>query len=124
MSKKQLMDEYSKEIEVNNQEEALNLFGPGDRHLRAIEKATGVRCILRGTRLQITGDERAVAMTADVLMKLLDRARGGSRIEMSDINFGLMLIEDNSAKGCGDLDLREVMFDSQGRAVRAKSPLQ
>jgi len=122
--KKQIMDEYTQEIEVNNQEEALNLFGPGDRHLRAIERAMGVRCVLRGNRLQIIGEEHAVAMTADVLMKLLDRARGGTRIEMSDINFGLMLIEDNAAKSSGDLDLREVMFDSQGRGVRAKSPVQ
>ena len=112
------------ELEINSQEEALNLFGQGDKHLRTIERETGVRCVLRDNQLRVTGPDSVVPQVGALLTRLLDRARNGARVEASDVSFGLMLIQDGAATEPDALDLSEVILDGRGRPVKPRSPAQ
>jgi phosphate starvation-inducible PhoH-like protein len=63
----------------------LSLFGPRDQHLRKIRSALGVAISARGDRLQIEGDEQAVAQATAVLEQLKGLADRQGDISSYDV---------------------------------------
>ena len=57
------------------------LFGPGDKHLRRIRDAFGVRISARNSLVRITGDSVAVAKAAAALEQLQETLRGRAIID-------------------------------------------
>ena len=111
-------------LEINGTEEALNLFGRGDRNLRAVEKATGVRCVLRGRRLAVTGPADKVAPVGELLTRLLRQARENGPVPASDVSFALMMLADGVAQA-GAEDTGDIAFiDNRGRSVKPRTPAQ
>ena len=112
------------ELEIDNQEEAVNLFGQGDRNLRTIERETGVRLTLRDGRLKVSGPPDQVPAVGDMLGRLLEQVRGGNPVQPSDVKFGLMLIQDGLGASQGGLDMPEILVDGRGRPVKPRTPAQ
>ncbi len=57
------------------------LFGPGDKHLRRIRDAFGVRISARNSQVRIVGDSVAVAKAAAALERLQETLRGRGLID-------------------------------------------
>lgn len=107
-------------VEVAGQEEAMNLFGNRDEHLKFIERETGAQISHRSGALTITGP--GAGDIADMMRGLLEKVRGGMRIEKSDIRYSLMLLDDDSPDKTGDADL--ALTNGLGRPIRPRSPMQ
>ena len=65
-------------VTLEHPHEAVQLFGPADRHLKMIREALGVQIFARGGKVKLTGSARSVAHAAAVL-EALQRAIRHSR---------------------------------------------
>ena len=57
-------------VTLNDNDEALHLFGSRDQHLRTIRDALGVRIVARGESVQIEGDDVPVGYAERVFEQL------------------------------------------------------
>jgi phosphate starvation-inducible PhoH-like protein len=72
-------------ISVVDSKTLLTLFGPRDQYLRKIRSALGVTISARGDRLQIEGDEQAVAQATTVLEQLKSIAQRQGEVSSYDV---------------------------------------
>lgn len=63
---------YSADVEVTEPDLLLRLSGPGEAHLRALERELDVSMGLRGSTIRIQGSEAAVPLVQRVLAQLLE----------------------------------------------------
>lgn len=68
-----------KVINLKSQDQSLELFGPGDKNLRAIRDIAEVKITARNSKITISGSERNVTFAVEVIdrmqKKLLDRGQ-------------------------------------------------
>ena len=57
-------------IQLDSTDKQLELFGPADGHLRLLRKSLGVQIAARGSNLIITGQEKDVNRTAEIIDKM------------------------------------------------------
>ncbi|GAG98385.1 unnamed protein product, partial [marine sediment metagenome] len=57
-------------IQLDSTDKQLELFGPADSHLRLLRKSLGVQIAARGSNLIITGQEKDVNRTAEIIDKM------------------------------------------------------
>jgi phosphate starvation-inducible PhoH-like protein len=67
-------------IQVASHEEAMTLFGLGDRNLKLLREAFNVQVTGRGTTLRLTGAREPVEKVAGLLNDLVSRFRSGAKI--------------------------------------------
>jgi phosphate starvation-inducible PhoH-like protein len=72
-------------ISVVDSKMLLTLFGPRDQYLRKIRSALGVTISARGDRVQIEGDEQAVAQATTVLEQLKGVAQRQGEVSSHDV---------------------------------------
>jgi phosphate starvation-inducible protein PhoH and related proteins len=62
------------------------VFGPGDRSLKLVRDALGVRMVTRGSTLKLIGDRAVVLQARDVLRALHDAAKSGAPLNRQQIH--------------------------------------
>jgi phosphate starvation-inducible PhoH-like protein len=67
-------------IQVASPEEAMALFGPGDRNLKILRDAFKVQLTGRGTTLRLSGEKEPLEKVAGLLNGLVSLHRSGARI--------------------------------------------
>ncbi len=107
-------------ITVANQEEAMNLFGKSDEHVKFIEKETGVHVSHRSGVLTITG--KGAAGIGEMIGNLLEQVRKGMQVEKSDIRYSLMLLQEEGAGKKVEADIK--LTNGLGRPIRPRTPKQ
>jgi len=82
------LDQPSKEVvlEFPDNRLLIDLCGPYDSHLTAVESALEVQIIRRGNVLAILGEEDAQKRAADVLNALYLRLETGKEVEPADVD--------------------------------------
>lgn len=98
----------------------VELLGNRDVHLRRVEKAfTGARLVARGNEIDITGDEREVALVHIVLDELLVLVQEGQSLDGDRVEQVIDMVKAEVPKPSG------VFTDSisvgRGKIVRAKT---
>jgi phosphate starvation-inducible PhoH-like protein len=68
-------------IQVASNDEAMALFGTGDRNLKLLRDAFDVQLTGRGSTLKLQGDPQPVEKVAGILQGLIDLLRRGEKIE-------------------------------------------
>ena len=107
-------------VTVANQEEAMNLFGKSDEHVKFIEKETGVHVSHRSGVLTITG--AGAAGIGEMIENLLEQVRKGMQVEKSDIRYSLMLLQEEGSDKKVEADIK--LTNGLGRPIRPRSPKQ
>jgi len=74
------------------------LFGPGDRHLRHIRDALGVRVEARNTTVRILGEAPRVAAAAAVIERLQELLRGREYLDDEAVQAALLDVEQREQK--------------------------
>ena len=77
----------------------IDLCGPFDQHLAAIEKALEIQIIRRGNQLSLHGDAATTERGAAILNALYTRLESGRSVEPADVD--MILRMGNSATGTG-----------------------
>ncbi|MEQ6248731.1 PhoH family protein [Sulfitobacter sp. HNIBRBA3233] len=80
----------------------IDLCGPYDQHLAAVEKALGIQIVRRGNQLSLHGEAGATERGAAILNALYARLEGGRSVEPADVD--MILRMGNSAVDTGVRD--------------------
>jgi phosphate starvation-inducible PhoH-like protein len=106
-------------------EEALPiLFGDLDKHLRLIEKSSGVVLNARGNRVQIEGEEREVAGVERLLRQLDDMLAEGIITHKDEVVSAIRAYTSNPSSTLKDIFQGEIPVSTRKRAVVPKNEAQ
>ncbi|WP_298857967.1 PhoH family protein [uncultured Sulfitobacter sp.] len=91
-------------LEFSDNRLLIDLCGPYDQYLAAIEKALEVQIVRRGNFLTLIGEAHATEAAAQVLQSLYARLEGGRGVEPADVDMILRMgnSETNTGVRAGD----------------------
>jgi len=110
---------------MNNNGDAIAVFGAEDRNLRFIEDHSDIRILARGNEITISGQPQEVAVISKLFEKLLDLVHKGDAVNVQTIGF---LLEDlKQEKEMNELSSKVpqlIYVNSRGVNIRAKNLAQ
>lgn len=109
------------EIRLENQEEANQLLGTHDKHLKIIEENTGVTLNSRGEFIQVVGDEPTVHQVYLVLQKLQTLVLRGIQIKSPDVITALTMMKNGTLDDFLALYEEQILKDRSGKSIRVKN---
>lgn len=77
------------QLNVDNMEEVVALFGAFDENVKLIEEGTGARIIARGTELKIEGTEEEVVLAQKVVNYLLTKIRHREPVDRIGVQYAI-----------------------------------
>ncbi|MBU3911999.1 MAG: PhoH family protein [Candidatus Omnitrophica bacterium] len=108
-------------VNINNIDEARELFGRCDENLRLVESGFGVKIASRGERLSIKGNKKAVENSANLLEELLLILRKGGAIKRDEIAYSVKSIKKDSGLDLHDIYLDRIEVSSKRQFVTPKT---
>lgn len=109
------------DLHLQNPNEALLLFGPGDSHLKAIEKMLELSIVTRGEAVSVSGGDQARERVEGVLNTLLSLIRGGTTISERDVIYAVKLSEQGLLSELLELYHEQITTNAKGKAIRVKT---
>lgn len=115
------MEENLKEIELqlNDSNEARELFGNNDNYLRRIEQQLDVSIITRGEKIQVSGENTALVEL--VLQHLLNVIKKGLMITERDVIYAIKLAQDGKIEQFETLFEDVITKNAAGKPIRVKT---
>ncbi|MDI6812439.1 MAG: PhoH family protein [Desulfitobacteriaceae bacterium] len=101
--------------------EAMNVLGLEDSHLRLLEERLGGRCVVRGEEMIISGNPEDVAQTEAALNELLAMSRQGHTLTPADVSYMISQVEKGQESGMADTLARVIATNHRGRPIKAKT---
>lgn len=80
------MELYELNLELASHEEAMVLFGPGDRNLKLLREAFPVQLVGRGCNLRLSGEKEIVERVGVFLRDMISRHRSGAGIPKDHVD--------------------------------------
>lgn len=108
----------------------IDLCGPYDQHLAAIERALEIQIVRRGNELTLHGEAAATERGAAILNALYARLEGGRGVEPADVNMILRMGGSGEGTGVRDGDQMEmaiggeVEIQTRKKRVEPRTPAQ
>lgn len=118
------MHEHSCNLEFGDNASASLLYGDLNKNLHTLEKGAGVTINVRGSELNIVGDEHEVSLVCDLLNQLYDLIGKGYPVYSSDFAFGLRILESTPQAKLDKIFLDKVYVTTQHRVISPKTPNQ
>jgi phosphate starvation-inducible protein PhoH and related proteins len=108
-------------IQLDNPNEAIALFGVSDSHLKAMENELSVSIVTRGESVYISGEEQDVTMAQEILNRLLLVIRKGINISQRDVTYALQMAKQGTLEYFEDLYNEEITKNAKGKPIRVKT---
>jgi phosphate starvation-inducible PhoH-like protein len=109
---------------IEREEAISSLFGELDRNLRLIESLYNVHLSARGSKVQIEGDEKAVARVEGLLMQLTDMIAEGVITHKEDVSSAIRAFSADPTSSLKDIFQETIPVSSRKRQVAAKNETQ
>lgn len=107
-------------IEIDNMERIMNLFGNFDRNLKVIEEEFNVDIIAREGGVKIVGQENDVAMVKKTLDILTKMQENGESVTSHSVNYTIELVKEGKESGSGELG-SVIITNARGKAIKSKT---
>ena len=107
------------EIELDDANEARELFGNNDNYLRRIEEILQVSIITRGEKIQVSGQQ--VELVQDVLQNLLNVIKKGLMITERDVVYAIKLAKEGKIEQFENLFEDVITKNAAGKPIRVKT---
>jgi phosphate starvation-inducible protein PhoH and related proteins len=108
-------------IQLDNPNEAIALFGVSDSHLKSLEDELSVSIVTRGESVYISGEEQDVMMAQEILNRLLFVIRKGINISQRDVTYALQMAKQGTLEYFEDLYNEEITKNAKGKPIRVKT---
>ncbi len=108
-------------IELENADEAMALFGANDANLKQLEDKLKVSIVTRGESVRATGEEDKVQLVEKILMALINIIRRGITISERDVIYAIQLAEKDMLEQLPDLYEEEITKTARGKSIRIKT---
>lgn len=112
---------HSIDLEITEPNEALELFGTNDKHLKQIEEKLSVSIITRGGQVQVAGSIEDVKLVESVLHGLLTIIKKGITISDRDVIYAVELTEAGKVNQLASLFENVIMKNANGKPIRVKT---
>jgi phosphate starvation-inducible PhoH-like protein len=108
-------------VMVNNNHDAVNLFGSLDENLKFIEEKSATKIIARSGEILVRGEKEAVDRTVALLDQLIAWTEQGNTVTIPDINYTWRLVEDRSQASLAEIRSEVILTNIRGKPVRPKT---
>ncbi|WP_182200543.1 PhoH family protein [Paraliobacillus salinarum] len=109
------------DLEINDPNEALALFGAEDKYLKQMEQQLQVSIITRGQQVRVSGNEEEVKVIQEILNALLNVIRKGLIISERDIVYAVELAKKGKIHQFETLFEDEIIKNAKGKPIRVKT---
>ncbi len=109
------------DIQLDNPNEALAMFGTGDRNLKQIENQLQVSIVTRGEHVSVSGSRDHVLLVEQVFHALLKVIRRGIKISERDVIYAIGLAKNNKIEEFETLFEDEIAKNYNGKSIRVKT---
>lgn len=114
-------EQTKKSIQINNPQDAVNIFGVNDGNLNLIEEGLNVEVHAFGEQIDIVGETDNVDMSVALITKLIKLSNTGITFGSADIVSGLKMAEKGTLDYFDDLYKEELLKDFSGKPVRVRN---
>jgi phosphate starvation-inducible PhoH-like protein len=111
-------------VTVENEMSLPSLYGDMDKNLRLIENNYGVILNVRGNRIQIEGEEKAVSRAERLVKQLADMLAQGIITHRDEVNTAIQASSADPSAALKDLFQKTIPVSSRKRAVALKNETQ
>ena len=116
-----MRQEAKARLVVQDNDEALALFGKFDEHLKLLERAFPVQILPRGTELTIYGNAEDVDKAQGVLRQLLEVIQQGNTITLQDVRYTIQMIKGEEKLQLGVLFDDIIIVTNRGKEIKPKT---
>lgn len=109
------------DLELNSPNEALELFGTNDKHLKLIEAQLDIAITTRGQQMSVSGDQVTIKLVEELLMAVLSVIRKGKKIAERDIVYAIELAKNDKINQFQTLFEDEITRNTKGQPIRVKT---
>ncbi|AKP66611.1 PhoH family protein [Companilactobacillus ginsenosidimutans] len=114
-------EQTKKSIQINNPQDAVNIFGVNDSNLNLIEEGLNVEVHAFGEQIDIVGESSDVDKAIALINKLIKLSTSGITFGSADIVSGLKMAERGTLDYFDDLYKEELLKDFSGKPVRVRN---
>src|SRR5574337_317817 len=111
-------------LTIENERSLPSLYGDLDKNLRLIENTYGEMVNARGNRIQIEGDEKAVAKAEHLIRQLADMLSQGIISRKDEVNSAIHAFSSDSSAALKDIFQKAIPVSSRKRPVSPKNETQ
>lgn len=108
-------------INIDDMEQAANLFGNFDENIKLIEEGLDVKIVLRGGIIKITGEDKNVESANKLFNKLLGMIEKGDVITTQNVLYTISMIEAGEEEKLKSLMSDIVCITARGKQIRCKT---
>jgi len=108
-------------VQLDDSNEAISLFGVQDSNLKRIEEEMQVSIISRGETVVVSGSTENVQLVEEMLKKLLNIIRKNISISERDVVYAIQLAKKNSLEFFEDVYEEEIGKNVKGKTIRVKT---
>lgn len=109
------------DLQIDNPNEALSLFGTEDKNLKQIEQQLNVSIITRGEQVRVSGTDEDFQLIQEILLALLGIVRKGLTISERDVVYAVELAQKGKIKQFETLFEDEITKNAKGKSIRVKT---
>ncbi len=109
------------QFDFDNNALALSLYGEQGGNLKLIEEALRVNIGARGNRLNISGDEDAVALAGMVCRQLYDLLEQGYPLNSTDVEQAITILSEDDTASLSDIFLDRLSVKSGRKLITPKT---
>jgi phosphate starvation-inducible protein PhoH and related proteins len=109
------------DLQLDNPNEALNLFGNSDTNLKLLEQELNVSVITRGETVIVSGNPLKVELAGKILEKLLFIIRRGINISSRDVLYAIQLADKGTLEFFTEIYDEEITKNAKGKSIRVKT---
>ncbi|MEB9335169.1 PhoH family protein [Bacillus cereus] len=107
--------------QLENANEAIDLFGVNDAHLKVIERELNVSIVTRGETVHVSGAVETVALVEKILQQLLVVIRKSISISERDVAYAIQLAQQGKIAQFEELYEEEIFKTAKGKSIRVKT---
>jgi phosphate starvation-inducible PhoH-like protein len=116
-----LANQQQLKISLKDSNQASVLFGMNDMNLKFIEKNLAAKIAARGDEIIFTGSPEEVEAAKKLFEHLIDLISHGKNINLSDINYGLTMISQETTENISEYLSEVIQVTARGKQIRPKT---
>ncbi|MFC4558852.1 PhoH family protein [Virgibacillus kekensis] len=109
------------ELQLNDPNEALALFGTNDKFLKQIEEQLNISIVTRGEQVSISGNNENIKLGEDILLTMLSLVRKGLDITERDVVYAVDLAKKGKINQLETLFEDDITKNAKGKSIRVKT---
>ncbi|MDI6603645.1 MAG: PhoH family protein [Thermoanaerobacteraceae bacterium] len=108
-------------IDINNIEQAANLFGKFDENLKLIEEGMNVKVVVRDDTIKISGEDTNVNAAERLFNELIEFIESGEIITPQNVMYAMKLVNIGEEEKLKSILSDIVCITSRGKQIRCKT---